>query len=446
MDLLNLLALKGLGGASAAQQPGTTDFAGQAAQIARRRKLAEALQQQALTPQQGQMVSGYYVAPGLAGALAQLVAGYRGNQLEQQADKDQSEFASRYRTGLGEEARAYTGNQNQNEAMISALTSQYPEMQELGKTALTMSGKNAITLKDLMDKVEPSSIPDLLAGKPPKWKSNKMGTVDIANPDGSWQMYQENPDGSPNMDKPIGSPFRKRATAGETVVNNAPVKGLTKYQEKLGEALAPGGEARKAAENAREGLTASAEAISQIDQGAKSGILQPGLQVVRKVLSEIPGAKFDETTPAETLSAMLKQATFKEIGGLGAQISDADREFVESFSGNLATDSAALKRILAIRTAAQLRRLDSYGRSVNTFSKTTDDPSVKEEAWVPFTIKIDDPEMQQMVENVLNGRPTVDGMQQNPSGPAAIPGTRSKPAPGGKPVMTLEDYLKAKGK
>lgn len=54
-------------------------------------------------------------------------------------------------------------------------------------------------------------------------KQQKLDTIDIPRQDGSWQMFQTNPDGTPNLQAPIGSPFRKRATAtevGGTVVKN----------------------------------------------------------------------------------------------------------------------------------------------------------------------------------------------------------------------------------
>jgi len=55
-------------------------------------------------------------------------------------------------------------------------------------------------------------------------KPAKLDTIDVPRADGSWQMFQTNPDGTPNTQAPIGAPFKKRATAAEggtTVVNPA---------------------------------------------------------------------------------------------------------------------------------------------------------------------------------------------------------------------------------
>lgn len=56
-------------------------------QISRNQLLAQSLQQQALTPEQGQMVSGHYVAPSFTQGLAKLLQGYVGRQLNDKADE-----------------------------------------------------------------------------------------------------------------------------------------------------------------------------------------------------------------------------------------------------------------------------------------------------------------------------------------------------------------------
>lgn len=67
-------------------QPGT-EAAVDANAIARQRQIAEMLAQQGRTPQQGQMVSGHFVAPGAASYVAQLVSALGGAYAGRQADE-----------------------------------------------------------------------------------------------------------------------------------------------------------------------------------------------------------------------------------------------------------------------------------------------------------------------------------------------------------------------
>lgn len=84
-----------------------TDFGTEQSAIERQRKLAELLQQQSMTPDQGQTVSGWYVAPtkaqGVAKIAQALAAAYRGSQLDQQ----QSDLNSRQNKALSEGLQSY---------------------------------------------------------------------------------------------------------------------------------------------------------------------------------------------------------------------------------------------------------------------------------------------------------------------------------------------------
>lgn len=57
--------------------------------IDRQRKMADMLMQQSFTPEQGQMVSGHYVAPSITQNLAKLLQGYTSRKINDKADLDQ---------------------------------------------------------------------------------------------------------------------------------------------------------------------------------------------------------------------------------------------------------------------------------------------------------------------------------------------------------------------
>lgn len=67
-------------------------------ELKRKQAMVNALRQNSLTPQQGQMVSGHYVSPGIAGALSQLGQAY---------------FASKGQEGVDTKVRSMNADQAQ---------------------------------------------------------------------------------------------------------------------------------------------------------------------------------------------------------------------------------------------------------------------------------------------------------------------------------------------
>lgn len=78
----------------------------------RKAALAKMLMQQAMTPQQGQMVSGHYIPPGIAGALAPIVQAYMSKQAQDSADKGNQGIAEQYNNRLSEGLKAYSNTYN----------------------------------------------------------------------------------------------------------------------------------------------------------------------------------------------------------------------------------------------------------------------------------------------------------------------------------------------
>ena len=424
-----------------------TDFAGQAAAIERRRALAQAMMQAGMTPQQGQMVSGHYVAPGIAGALSQVAQMVGGHFAGQKAEADAGALAQARSGALAQGLEKYLqtregapgqvmndqqaadlmGNDqaptlaepikaDPRRAVIEAMTSQFPELQKVGQmdfaAMLKPKGRDPSMIKEAGGRFY-----DLSSGQPVEIGGNEFGeTVNIGG-----DLYQKGPGG-----KLIKLDNAPKVTT--TVNNNPTAAGLKKYQEAVGESLAPGGKSRVSAEQAQEGLTASVEALQAVNDGAHMGIAQPAMQVVRKLGAELGIANAD-TAPTDALSAALKQSVFKDLGGLGTQISDADRKFVTEFSGDLTTDTGALKRMLAIRIAAQIKKVNAHNKQAAAFGRTAEDPGFEGLAGLPLNIQIPDDEVAAMVDNVLQGKPTTAGR------PA-----QGKPAG----VMTAEEWLRSK--
>jgi hypothetical protein len=75
------------------------EFAPQVQGLERQRKMAEMLMTQGFQPQQGQMVSGHYVAPSWAQNLAGLANIWAGKSMQEEADTKQMELAQKLRQG-----------------------------------------------------------------------------------------------------------------------------------------------------------------------------------------------------------------------------------------------------------------------------------------------------------------------------------------------------------
>ncbi|GEM_PF-5513691 len=91
--------------------------------IDRQRKIAEILQQDSLTPQQGQMISGHYVAPSAMQYISKLAQGLMGTNRQSALDKQQMGLAKNYDSNTWRIAQMLSG-QSQSDA--GTPTSQTP--------------------------------------------------------------------------------------------------------------------------------------------------------------------------------------------------------------------------------------------------------------------------------------------------------------------------------
>lgn len=403
------------------------DFAAEQDTINRRRQLAQELMRTGMQSQQGQMISGRYVAPNAIDRVLNFAGGMMLDNRQAEAQKNlTADYNSRLSEGIekyqstrdGKAGQTMSDQQagdlmnndqapelaepvaaNPRKAVLEAMTSGLPGLQDIGKMELQAmlrgNGRDPSMIKE-----SGGQFYDLSSGKPVLLGGAEYGPTETIGGD----LYQRGPGGKlVKLDN---------APKVSTTVNNNPTQaGLKKYQEAVGESLAPGGKSRVSAEQAQEGLTASVEALQAVNDGARMGIAQPAMQVVRKLGAELGIANAD-TAPTDALSAALKQSVFKDLGGLGAQISDADRKFVTEFSGDLTTDAGALKRMLAIRLAAQIKKVNTHNKQAQAFGRTVEDPGFEGLAGLPLNIQIPDDEVAAMVDNILMGKPTTAGMKQ----------------------------------
>jgi hypothetical protein len=81
-------------------------------ELKRKQALVDALRQGSLTPQQGQMVSGHYVAPGVGGLVSQLGQAYMAKQGQQGVDQSMQALNTKQRQMLEELRRRRMAQQS----------------------------------------------------------------------------------------------------------------------------------------------------------------------------------------------------------------------------------------------------------------------------------------------------------------------------------------------
>lgn len=74
-------------------------------ELRRRQAMVEALRDNSMTPQKGQMISGHYVGPGIAGAISQLGQAYMAKQGQAGVDSKMAEFNAKQAQALEEMRR-----------------------------------------------------------------------------------------------------------------------------------------------------------------------------------------------------------------------------------------------------------------------------------------------------------------------------------------------------
>lgn len=120
----------------------------------------------------------------------------------------------------------------------------------------------------------------------------------------------------------------------------------------------------KAANAANSAIRGTETALKALENGAKAGYGQDFIQNARTLVSSLTGVQFEAQTETAVLAKALAKNVIDELGGLGAQISNTDRDFMATAVGGTNTDPAALERILAIRMAALQKSVRKHNADV----------------------------------------------------------------------------------
>lgn len=116
-------------------------------ELARRQALVNAFTQQALAPQQGQMVGNRYVGGGLPDAISRIALAYMANKNQQGINQQQADLANQYQQGMQQAFQQYNDMRQSDptQAAINAIASGYAPLAQAGTEDL----KRQPTIKDV---------------------------------------------------------------------------------------------------------------------------------------------------------------------------------------------------------------------------------------------------------------------------------------------------------
>lgn len=430
------------------------DIFTEAESLKRRRALLEALSQQAL---QSPIVGRGY---GLGQALAKMgtiaLAGRGQRDLDEAESRNRADYTSALTSELQNYLKTSQGAPGQvmddrmahnlmvndqapppltepvkadpREAIVQAMASRFPEMRSVGA-----AGLQEMLRPPKPDEWSVQFAPDGTMirfskagkmevgqrfGKPEeKWSDPYLGTVD-----GKAVLLRRNL--TTNKVEQVGSgPGVSVNVGGENAGEKAVFTGTV-------EQVLPKGKSYEGAVSADQNLRLTTEALGALKAGGDAGFAGTAIQYLRKA-GERFGVENAATAPTDTLSSTLKQRVFAKLGGLGVAISDADRRFMAEASGDLSTDSQALRRLMALDTAASILEISRHNRRVDELAKRGGAFELLQANRLPINFIAPDEEFAKMVDNVLAGKPTVDA-----------PSSKAKPA--AKP-KTVQELLRERG-
>lgn len=176
---------------------------------------------------------------------------------------------------------------------------------------------------------------------------------------------------------PTGTVVNQYASGEQKAVDTAP-KISTTVQNMPGNEVLKGRitkleEGQEMALKQVDTLRATEQALTALAAGATTGFGAEWLQNLRTAATMLTGVQFPENTPTAVLQKALAENVVNKFSGkLGSGVSNADVLFMGKASGDLATDAAAIERILAIQAAAAQREIKRHNQLARAISPYVD--------------------------------------------------------------------------
>ncbi len=295
-------------------------------QIARKRSMAQALLQRGMQPQAAPLLFGRYAAhQGKLPAIANAIAAFMGQRGLGQAEEESTALMGKVGAAQEQQRQAAVA-----QALAGARSKRATEMAKL------IGGDRGAGWLQADNPDNP--IPAMPTPQP------EFGT----SPTGAGYVTVRNPDTGA-----LEVRFEPKAT---TITND--VKLGTDVNADAAKYFNYGGKGYERGLAAKTALQNTSELLNTLDQNPTMGAGAEGLQFVRKWAETLGASVSPTTTPTEIAKMQLGQKLLDRLGGLGAQVSDSDRRFMEQTQGSIGSDPEAVRRMLLIE-AKYLMRLQN---------------------------------------------------------------------------------------
>ena len=457
------------------------DFQAELAALQQKQKLAEALRAQTLAGQ-------HKTGGGLGGLINAGLNAWNINKMDQDVKQGSADLSGRYKAELGKELETYlTTRQGRGENMfnpqelsaagadagvpqlpqrnaipadprkaaVGAFASQFPQLQELGKSDLSSMGKASLTPKDVMgfSGMDPKTkilAATLVSAGVPEAQVLQMLKPELKEHVVNGQVVRQGESGGygvagdfrdqfggvgPVAQGPNG-PIFGQANRGTGEVKFAPtgtnvnVNTAQRAGERFAGAIAEdrAGELKESFRNAKsavKSLSALDDAAQHLDAGIKSGSLA-SLDLALGKLGEAVGVRRDATNAnTEVYAAAIANQVAQYIRnlGTGTAVSDNDLKFaLRAVGGDPATSAAALREILGMAKTAATNVLIEHQRIYDAQKGATGTlPQDLETFHVPFSVSAGTEAAPEMRYNPLSQRM---GYVKPPAAKPAVPGAQ----------------------
>ena len=353
--------------------------------IARKRAMAQVMMQRSMGGVPAPQMFGRHMArTGVLPHLTKALEGYLGRKGMEGADTDQESLMTRMSAARASDIEgaqaASVGSQGQN-FRIPANEMDWEESQGLtgamasdprrGIAKLMASGfgdvQNMGKLQNETFNKTQQQIADLIKEYDPQGAAGRLASGNISS---EVPGYRDIPvrtttDAFGNQMVITTDPVTNKQTttyAPRPPVTNNNINTGQVLENKVNEVAAGnfnyGGKGFEKGEDALKSLTINSEILNTLEKNPTMGAGAQGIQFLAKWAKTLGVNIGPNVTNSEMIAMQLGDRVFNKLGGLGAQVSDADRNFLLSTQGNELNDPEAVRRIVLIETKYLMRLLN----------------------------------------------------------------------------------------
>lgn len=416
--------------------PTFTDWSLQQENIKRQRALADALREQASAQTPTQYAGGFAVPNSPLSGLAQLGKGWIAGKMTEKADKDSQDLVTNRQKALADTLKGYTDALQGTPAQMAPSMALKPNedgtpQQVETQAAVGPDRNRAIALLLQNPDTAPMALQAQLKNlEPAKYSTtphyDQSGKAFILNERGelknlegvsardkmelapsgqAYNPYALKPGqvlADPNKPFTIGADGQPVANTGyqnyeigkaqagasrNTLINNGPKAFETELGKLDAEKL---GEFRKSAELGKAAIATAQNLRSAVKQGVYSGGGANAKAEAANLISGITGVPMKNLPGTQLFNAEASGLVLNSVKALGANPSNADRDFIEKTVPNIAHDPKARDALIDFMEKKAKQSIDVYQRAdtharknhgLGGFDYLSPDTSTDDEGW-----------------------------------------------------------------